>query len=243
MNTVTVILSDGEPFTVRRLGIFELDEQRPTPLGPFVYNIMILGKSYDAVYDIHAWENPPVKPEIPEHNIIPDSPEWHALNDWKLYQAGLLHEAKREAQINEFCNSVPKYILTHCCLSDINRIVTDLDWMKVYEAVLVPQLTVEVLADTLKETYQAQFEGVDVLTALNNISSDSGGSYDTLRVWENDLMVKMRLTEIEYSMLPLKERARKVCALFLPDIMSNLELERRRKLDEVKERGKSGRKV
>lgn len=227
----TIILSDGEPFEAPLLGIFELDSLRPNRLEPFTYKMEVLGKEYDTIYDMAAWPDPPQKPDKSESEIVENSSEWFALNDWKLYEAAKYHEEQREIQLADFLERVAHYILNHCKENgqDLNRIKLESDWEKVYDAMLVPQLTVEILAETLEKSFRAEFEGEDVLTAIQGISEEKGGIYDTLRIWENDLMIKMQLTELEYSLLPLEERARKVCALFLPDLMSALEANKRKR--------------
>lgn len=236
MQYVTVTLSDGADYRVPRLGIFELDTLRANPLGVFTYQIEVMGKLYDVEFDITAWPEPPRQPDNP--NPTPETPEWYALQNYTLYQAGVLHEARRIQQMYDYVEAVAQYIL-YKCPDDINRISTQGDWQLVYQAALVPQLTVQILAETLQQTYQAEFEGVNVLTALENLRSDSGGSYNTLRQWENELMMRMQMNELEYALLPLAERARKVCAIFLPRIMEALEMERGRKKSEAK-RGKKG---
>lgn len=221
----TVILSDDLEFRVPRLGVFELDDLRPKPLGAFTYKMEMAGKEYDVEYDTTAWPTPPEKPDIPEHEIKPNTNAYYDLENWKLYQVANRHNQQRIHQEIEYVESVARYILRKCP-DDINRIRTQEDWQKVYNAALVPQLTLEKLADTLEKTYQAQFEDQDVFTALQNIGRDSGGTYNTLRVWENELMMRMQMTELEYALLPLDERARKVCSLFLPEIMSALQMDR-----------------
>ena len=223
-----VILSDQQPLEVRQLGIFELDTLRPKPLGPFTYKMEIMGKEYDAVFNPLDYDTPPEKPEIPEHEAVPHSKEWYAWSDYKLYHAAIDHQGKRHEMAGAFVETVAAFIFDNCIApEDLGRIVTDEDWDKLYEAALVPQLTTEVLAQTLEKTYQAEFEGQDVLSAMQSLKSDQGGAYDTLRLWENELMVHMNLTELEYAMLPLAERARKVVAMNLPKIMEGLEYHRR----------------
>lgn len=221
-----VYLSDNKPFRVPRLGIFELDTVKPDPMGPFTYKINVLGKQHDAIFDIHAWDTPPEKPQTPKHEVEENSSDWYAWNDYELYQAGVLHERRKEEQMTTFLEETATYILSKCP-DDTNRIVTGEDWKKVYETALVPPLTVQILADTLTRSYQAEFNGIDVFTALES-KKEKLGRYNTIKVWENELMMRMQLTELEYALLPLEERARKVCAMFLPDIISYLEIDHER---------------
>lgn len=55
------------------------------------------------------------------------------------------------------------------------------------------------------------------------------GAYAAIRVWENETMIAMRMTEEEYASLPYQERARKVCAYKLSNWMRVLEEDRHAK--------------
>jgi len=96
----------------------------------------------------------------------------------------------------------------------------------------------EKIAEVLHKTYNAKFKGQPILEALSGLSKGSG-EYNTIRLWENKLMVEMQLSEAEYSLLPLDERARKVCTLFIDDMMSYLEMEESRQKEKSKQDGVS----
>jgi hypothetical protein len=61
------------------------------------------------------------------------------------------------------------------------------------------------------------------------------GEYAGIRAWEMELMLAMRMTEDEYSALPLKQRARMVAGLKIRDWMKALESDRQ--IQEAKKRG------
>ena len=222
-HTQTIMLSDGEPFKVRRLGLFELDNLTPDPLGPFTYKMEVLGKTYDTIFDPDRYDEPPAAPDTPEHEIEENSDEWYQLVDYRLYQAALAHRAKVRKQTSAFFVEVATHILNEACLDDPRRIQEPADWQAVYYAALVPPLTIEKLSTVLHKTYAAEFGGEDIFTALEGIATDKG-SYNTIKVWENKLMIDMQMTEVEYAMMDVDERARKVCAMILPDIMSSLRM-------------------
>ena len=74
------------------LGIFELDTIRRDFLGPFTFNIKVLGGSEkEAEYDISKYEElgrpTPTPPDIPEHKLKEDTEEWYQFRDWQLYQS------------------------------------------------------------------------------------------------------------------------------------------------------------
>ena len=221
-------LSTGET-TITRLTLFELDKLTPPNVGLFTYEVTVMGKTYDHEFDYNAFETPPEKPE---GDIIEESQEWYDLNDYNLYQAALLHEKRRQESTEKYYENVAKYILENC-IEDPSLIVTEKDWIKLYDSVMIEPLTMDVIAQTLHKTYNATFEGLPILDALSGLSKGSG-EYNTIRLWESKLMVEMNLREIEYSLIPVEERARMVCTIFLDDMMSYLEMEKSRKDGDTK---------
>lgn len=219
-----IILSDGLPFVVHKIGIFELDHLLPEPIGPFTYKINIMGTEYDTLFDIDAFEVPPPKPNTPESNVQTETSEWYDWQNYKLYQAGLVHDRRRKEKVSLFAEEVAKYILEKCCESNIGRIQTEEDWEAVCDAALIPQLTMDVIVETLRKTYAAQFNGEEIFKALER-TKKGHGSYNVIKLWENKLMLELKMTEVQYALLSVDERARKVCALFLDDIMSYLEMD------------------
>ena len=220
-----ITLEDGSEIEVRRLGIFELDNLMPDPVGPFTYKMKTLtGKEYDVEFDPNTYDEPPQKPDKAEHEVEENSSEWYQLLDWQLYQASIAHNHRRVEAMDEYNELVARYIINSCVKpEDVNRIVTEEDWERVYSAALVPQLTVELLEKTLGKTYEATFDGQSIFKALEGL--DKGhSSYNTIRLWENKLMIEMSLTEVQYAIIPVEERARKVCALFLEPAVSQLEM-------------------
>ncbi len=221
-------LSTGET-TITRLTLFELDKLTPPNIGLFTYEVEVMGKVYDHEFDYSAFETPPEKPE---GEVIKDSQEWYDLNDYNLYQAALLHEKRRQEATEKYYENVAKYILENC-IEDPSLIVTEKDWIKLYDSVMIEPLTRDVIAETLHKTYNATFEGIPILDALAGLSKGSG-EYNTIRLWESKLMVEMNLREIEYSLIPVDERSRMVCTIYLDDMMSYLEMEKSRKESDTK---------
>lgn len=66
----------------------------------------------------------------------------------------------------------------------------------------------------------------------------SPASYEAIRAWEVQLMIELRMSEVEYAAMPLKERSRKLVAKKLPEWMGVLESHRQYKEMESK-RGRS----
>lgn len=244
-NYNTVFLSDGQPLVVRRLGLFELDDLTPPHLGPFTYKIKIVtsqnvpAQEHEAVFDISGYKVPPEKPDTSKGEPAQGSAEWYQLLDWQLYQAAQEHERKREEAVVKYYGDVSRYVLENCIEDSnaVHRIVTPEDWELVMQAALVEQVTVELLAKTLNDTYQATYEGLDVFEAMHRLEK-SRGTYNVVHFWENRLMLELGMDEITYSMLPVKERARKICAYFLPDILTALDMDRSKKEMDAKAKRK-----
>lgn len=151
-----VILSDGQPCNVKRLGLFELDGKGREVLGVYRYTILLAsGQFTDDEYDVRALTYTPTKPDMPIEDIKPNSPEWYQLQDFDTYTAALAHEKLRLESYEGFVNDITSYILGHCISdSDRNRIITSDDWNAIYLAALVPELTIEGVANTLEHTFQ-----------------------------------------------------------------------------------------
>jgi len=219
-------LSNGEIIDIKKIGIFDLDQLVPATIGPFTYISEILGVEYDIEFDPRKFKVAPTLPEIKDgEKVVAYTPKWWQITEYNLYHAALTHETKKQEGIIKFYESVKEYIFTNCIKAvDRSKIKTTADWLAVYSAVLVEQLTLEKIAQTLNETFNATFQGVPILEALNGLEKGHG-SVDTVKLWEIKLMTSLSLTELEYSLLSLEERSRKVCALFLDDIMAHLEAE------------------
>lgn len=237
-----VILSDGDVCHVRVLGLFELDEEVPLPqIGRFTYKIhMLPGDVYEAEFKIEDFKTPPIKPDIPESEIVEKSAAWYDLRTWQLYQAALLHEKRRTAALIQYKNDTLDYILRECLdPKDVRRLRTKEDWEKIHDAAVIEPVTYELLAEVLRTTFHATFADQEVFDAFEIISGGLS-SYDAIKKWENDLMLAMRMSEVEYVMLSPKERARKICALHLDDWLGALQSEVDRKKAEA-EAARSGK--
>jgi hypothetical protein len=234
MATVTVIqLSDGGSCEVKRLGIFDMDNVGPSLLGPFVYSFtMANGQEVQEPYDIRRFTTPPQHPGVPEDEIVERSPTWHALLEWQTYKLAVVHEKKRITSVVDYVLENSRHVIELALdESDWDRIQTEEDWLGVVEAALVPELTRDILADTFRRHFNAQFEGKEVLDAALGMTGGSGG-YDAIRVWEINAMSNMGYTEEQWAELSLPERARKVAAHNLPKLLEALETDK--KIKELK---------
>ena len=230
MVTTTITLSDGGPCEVKRLGIFDMDNVGPALVGPFVYTIKMLdGQEVDVEYDLRKITRPPQHPGVPENEIDEGTPTWHALLDYQTYTMAVAHERKRLNSAVDVIMEQSRYVVDSAMRDeDIERVLTREDYLAVLAAALVPELTPEVIADSFKNHFNAYFEGREILDAFESVAPGSGG-YAAIKVWEINTMTQHGYTEEEWANLSLSERARKVAASKLPDLLEALERDKQMK--------------
>lgn len=150
----TVILSDQQSCKVRVLGLFELSGVAPEPLGPYRYSLLLA--TGEVVEDEYIFpKTPPPEPTKPFEECEPNSTEYFGWMEYNAYQAALAHERERTRDYERYLRDINRYILENCLEEqDQSRVITDTDWQKIQKAATVPQLTEEVLADTLRDTFQ-----------------------------------------------------------------------------------------
>lgn len=235
----TVTLSDGHPCKVRQLGIFELDSVAPSSkLGPFLYDVqMIDGSIVKDVYHITQLQTPPPEPTSPRDSVKPKSEEYYAWLEWETYHAAKAYYEEQQNVIETYNRDVLRHILDYALMnrSDVSRIVTEEDWEKVYQAALVPEVDEILINEVLTKSFKAQYAGRPVLEALQDVEGGAGG-YLAVKKWESELMLTLRLSEEEYSAIPVMERARKIVAMKLDDWMGILENDRISKEMEAKKK-------
>jgi len=222
-----VVLSDGQPASVRVLGLFELDAVGPDIPGPYRYSILTYtGQVYEAEYQLP--DIPPVKPtdERPETG----TPEWQQLRDYETYLCALAYRDKRGQAVEEWLNNCAAYILAHCLDEGTRRrLVEPEDYQAVYAAATVPRLRMEDIESVLRSTFRAEFAGLEVLSALFNMEP-GGGKVNAVALWESQLLNALGLVtpeqEAQYAHLPIVDRARKVAAFKLSDWLGALEADR-----------------
>ena len=169
-----VVLSDGEACTVRQLGIFELDGKARELVGPYRYSVLLASgviKEDEYVMPVDAADIP-LKPEKPQAEYTPE--DWTALREFETYEAAIAHEKLRIESYEGYVNDITAYILNNCLSeADKNRLQAA-DWPLVYRAALVPALTEEGLADTLRHTFQGFLWEFGNIGRLNDVSRRQG---------------------------------------------------------------------
>lgn len=225
-----IVLSDGLEWKGETLGIFELDNIPLPNIGPFTYEMeMVTGDKREVELDLSRYEKLPEKPDIPESEIVESSPAWYRLREWQLVQAGLLHNRMRLDAAHEYCEKLLFYIRDNViAVDDLNRIKTVADFKAVAWRALVAPLTREILADTLRTSFNASYDDEEIFDAMDKTSAGLG-TYNAIRLWENQIANALGLRDYEYAQTPLDERSRRVCAYKLPTWLETLEISRSRR--------------
>lgn len=150
----TVILSDQQPCKVRVLGLFELSDAAPAPLGPYRYSLLLA--TGEMVEDEYIFpKTPPVEPDRLFEECEVNSYEYYQWLEYNAYQAALAHERKRTEDHERYLREINRYILDNCLEEQDRRRVVELtDWQRIQAAAIVPQLTEEVIAQILRDTFQ-----------------------------------------------------------------------------------------
>lgn len=155
------MLADGAPCKVRQLGLFELDNVGREILGIYRYSLLLAtGQIVEDEYDLRALDYTPTPPDMPANEIKQGTDEWYQLEEYQTYLAALAHEKLRVESYEGYVNDITAYILGNCLqVEDRKRLTQPEDWDVVYSAALVPQLTIEGVADTLKSTFPGFIQG------------------------------------------------------------------------------------
>jgi hypothetical protein len=225
-----VVLSDGKKCHVETLGYFELDHIPLPNMGVFTYEVdFVAGDKRQVELDLSRYEELPKKPDIPEHELVEGTRVWYEFREWTLVQAALLHGRLRIESAHDYAEQILAYILKNCIApEDVKRIKTPEDWEKVRWAALLPQLDRERLAETLRNTFNATYNDEEVFDAMDKTSGGMG-AYNALRLWETQLANLLQLRDMEYAMIDLEERSRRVCAMKLNNWLEFLDVDRIKK--------------
>lgn len=220
MTDAGALLNSGGTISVRRLGLFELDYiERDIP-GPYTVTVLFAtGEVYEQEFDMSR-ERP--QPDIPLEEAGEHTSAWYAWREYLRYQEATLHYKLQREAYAAYLERIASYILKNCVeAGDRARITTGEDYQAVYHAALCPQVSFDDIRGATRNVYAATFETVDIFKALDDVES-GGGSYDWLRQAEGELQIKLGETEEEYVRRSVRERARLIMAIKLPQIISTL---------------------
>ena len=148
--------SDGQPFEVKILGIWELDDRVPVSFDEvFTYRVKsVTGEEYAATLDLSRFTEEPQPPSIPQDQCERGSSEWHDWRNYHAYQAAVEHRAEMVRRQDRWMKDVTKYVIQHCLApEDRGRVADTTDHDAVVRAAVTPKVTKEALADVLRHTF------------------------------------------------------------------------------------------
>lgn len=219
-------MSNGQKVKVKRLGLFEIDDVPRDIPGPYAYTVHLFGgEEYEMVYDIEdALADPPQKPDTPLEEATPGLPEHYQWQEWLRFQEAVAHQGKMFEGYATYCESVSIYVRENCLPGDV-QIETVADWEAVYNAALCPQVSSGDIKAAMSRSFGARWGGKEIFDAMENVEGGMG-EYISTRVWETDLMIRLGETEAAYTERGVKERARMIAALKIPEFFRVLESDR-----------------
>ncbi len=231
---------------MRRLGLFEIDDIPKDIPAPYTYTVHLLGgDDYEMPYDIEVdLQSPPEKPPIPLEQAVPGEPEYYQWQEWLRFQEARTHQAKIYEGYAEYCERVSDYIRANCLFIQTIDLgsgygekiggnyfeaikyglvdETADDWEAIYNAALCPQVSLDDIKQAMANNFGARWGGQEIFDALGNVEGGQG-EYISTKLWETDLMIRLGETEPVYSERGIKERARMIAALKIPQLFSILE--------------------
>lgn len=145
-------LSNNEIITVRRLGIFELDEAVPKDIpGPYTVTILFQdGEIYEQPFDTSVER---VKPDTPFEQCEEKTSDWYNWQEYFRYQEYGIHAQKQYEAYSDYCERVQVYIRQHCLDDADTTQITAGDWQAIYHAALCPQVTMEDIAAAMRQHF------------------------------------------------------------------------------------------
>lgn len=194
--------------------------------GVYTYTVHLLGGGeYEMVYNIQAAiEDPPKKPDKPLEEAEAGYPEFYQWQEWLRFQEAIAHQAKMYEGYADYCEQVSIYIRENCLEEGLVVEIAD-DWEIVYNAALCPQVSLDDVKFAMAHNFGARWAGRELLDAMGDIEGGLG-EYVSTKVWESSLMIKLSETEVAYTERSVKERARMIAALKIPEFFGILETDR-----------------
>lgn len=217
-------LSNGERVTVRRLGLFELDDNitRAIP-DPYTYEVrLVSGETFRHRFDSSTPRKPP---EVPHEEAQEGTSEYYDWREYLRYEEALQHQEKQIEAYAVYCRQVAEYIMTHCVDGVSPNSIQPEDYAEIYRVALCPMVTFEEIYHVISQNFEATFDGRNLLDALNDLEPGLG-SYNALKVWEIELMTRLRDTEEEYTDRSTTQRARMIAADKVADFIASLNQDR-----------------
>ena len=235
---ISTTLSNGSEVQVKRLGLFEIEQNIPKPnLEPYHIEGDINGKKYRQLY-VLDYERP--KPNTPFDECEKGTAAYWDWIEWHNWQDGLAYLANQADELTRHFEQVEQYIIDNC-LSDDDRnlLETWQDFDKIYQIAIPDIPDIEYLEQLAETVFQAKWGEVAAFEAYNSLEG-SEGSYAWIpqQIWR--LIVKLGETEDRFLDRSKREIGMLMVAELLPDMMSALQVDKQHK--EIKAKATDGNK-
>lgn len=159
----TVTLDDSGPCQVRVLALYELDAVLFEDPGEYQH---VYPNGQSKTYTLRDWpegepEKPPVAEALAEHGSL----YWAMWRRWNLYRDVLNHRLKQIEATDRHAHEVARYVLAHCISPEDYPRVTPADMVRIHQAALVAEVSMEGIEIALAVTFpglvqwQGSFEG------------------------------------------------------------------------------------
>lgn len=219
--------------------MFELDMEvsRPRPQ-PYTVEIDAFGGTFRQVFNLTV---PREEPPIPLNECEEKSKEWYDWREHLRYKQGILYYKDVIDVLMEYHEKIAIYIHQNCIPEEHwADIVTEDDWDKVYKAALCPEVEMEDLKYVAEKVFIASYDGMPLFDAFENEIEGGLGSYLSIRAWEVKLRKELHMSEEEYTQLGVMERAIMIMAERVPDMISQIDIERSRRKMRERKKGNDG---
>ena len=214
-----VTLSTGQVVEVRRLGLFELQDNLPQPvIEPYTVTVLFAsGKVYQQLYDLSKTKE---KPEIAEELCDRSMAEYWAWDEYHKYQKGLRYEQERIENYVKYCQDVAQYIRDYAVGGELLDCHPE-DWALIIESALIHLVASEDIKKALQE-FNATYDQRPLWDVYEAMVDDSLGSYD-MRVVELKRAETLNLSLEDYFSRSVEIRAREIAAERVPDMIAAVE--------------------
>lgn len=241
----TILPSDGKSISIRRLGLFEIEDNITLPsTRPYTVRVWVGGTEYEQEFSIHAFSEPPKKPGVPVEEVDEGTPVFWAWKTYLQYQEALLYQKRQERSMVRFRSDVARYIRSTCILTeDQYRIESVEDWREVTRLALVPKVSLTDLQLACGQVARVTYDDEDVLIKLlfdpKESDPEGGAKYAIPTVWEVQTISEQGWLEEDWAKLSVQERARKIVGHKLSDWLEALESQKLRKEQSQKQHSRS----
>lgn len=204
---VEVELSGGQKVKVKRLGLFEIQDNLGLPdLEPYTVSVTLdNGKTYKQIYTLD-YDRP--KPDTPFEMCEKQSREYWNWIEYHNWQDGLAYLERQGNDYAVYCRKVATYIRDNAVIGDTTSATVE-DWQLITHHALchlVTQQDVDQQVENLGATYQGE-----PIKEAYKVVKKSGLSYDYRKV-ELDMMTDLREAEEVYFSRSVANRARLIAS-------------------------------